>query len=53
MLDGGSFMRAGWVHDIKLHPFTVSGDHGANRFIIMGKVRIFICFESSVTMIFR
>lgn len=40
MLDGGSFMRAGWVHDLKLHPFTTLGGGGDTRkFVIMGKVR--------------
>ena len=39
MLDGGSFMRAGWVHDLKLHPFTSSGDGDTRKFVIMGKVR--------------
>ena len=41
MLDGGSFMRAGWVHDLKLHPFTSSGGN-TRKFVVMGKVRIYI-----------
>ena len=40
MLDGSSFMRAGWVHSLKLHPFTASGGGGDTRkFVIVIKVR--------------
>ena len=35
MLDGGCFMRAGWVHQLKLYPYSFSeGD----KFVVMGKV---------------
>ena len=35
MLEGGCFMRAGWVHQLKLYPYSVSeGD----RFVVMGMV---------------
>ena len=35
MLDGGSFLNAGWVHNLKLHQFSSDGDV---RSSIMGKV---------------
>ena len=35
MLDGGCFMRAGWVHDLKIYPYSEVDE---NRFVIMGKV---------------
>lgn len=35
MLDGGCFMRAGWVHQLKLYRFSVSD---GDRFVVMGKV---------------
>ena len=35
MLDGGCFMRAGWVHDFKTYPYS---EVDKNRFAIMGKV---------------
>ena len=35
MLDGGCFMRAGWVHDLKIYPYSEADE---NRFVIMGKV---------------
>ena len=35
MLNGGCFMRAGWVHDLKIYPYSVVDE---NRFVIMGKV---------------
>ncbi|XP_065903361.1 uncharacterized protein [Dysidea avara] len=35
MLDGESFLRAGWVHGLKLHSY--SGPQ-QNRFLIKGKV---------------
>ena len=38
MLDGDCFMKAGWVHCLKLHAFTVAT--GNQRFVIMGKVII-------------
>ena len=35
MLEGGCFMRAGWVHQLKRYPYSVpEGD----RFVVMGKV---------------
>ena len=37
MLDGGCFMRAGWVHDLKIYPFS-EADENRSRFVIMGKV---------------
>jgi len=38
MRDGGCFMRAGWVHQLKLYPFSISE---GERFIAMGKVCTF------------
>ena len=35
MLDGSSFLKAGWVHNLRLHQFSSTGDV---RFLIMGKV---------------
>ena len=35
MLDGGNFVKSGWVHSLKLHQFK--GSDGWN-FVIMGKV---------------
>ena len=35
MLDGGNFVKSGWVHNLKLHQFK--GPDGWN-FLIMGKV---------------
>ena len=35
MLDGGCFMRAGWVHDLKIYPYSEVDE---NRFVIKGKV---------------
>ena len=35
MLDGGCIMRAGWVHDLKIYPYSEVDE---NRFVIMGKV---------------
>ena len=36
MLDSEGFVKAGWVHDLKLHQFTGTGDNV--KFIILGKV---------------
>ena len=36
MLDGGNFLKAGWVHRMKLHKFDCS--LGSERFLVMGKV---------------
>ena len=35
MLDGGNFVKSGWVYSLKLHQFK--GPDGRN-FVIMGKV---------------
>ena len=32
MLDGGCVMRAGWVHQLKLYPFSI---REGERFIVM------------------
>ena len=37
MLDGGSFMRSGWIHELKLHIFTVAKE---TRFGVIAKVGI-------------
>ena len=37
MLDGQRFLKAGWVHALKLHAFT---GQGKERYLIMGKVSI-------------
>ncbi|XP_065891478.1 uncharacterized protein [Dysidea avara] len=36
MLDGGCFMRAGWVHQLKLCPFS---NREGEAFVAMGKVK--------------
>ena len=35
MLDGNSFLRAGWIHALKLHVF---GSTGHMKFFVMGNV---------------
>ena len=35
MLDGNSFLRAGWVQGLKLHLYQTAA---ALRFVVMGKV---------------
>ena len=35
MIDGGCFMRAGWVHQLKLSPYS---NHEGEAFVAMGKV---------------
>jgi len=35
MLDGQRFLKAGWVHALKLHVFT---GKSKERYLIMGKV---------------
>ena len=35
MLDGESFLKAGWIHGMKLHSF---GSAEESKFVIMGKV---------------
>ena len=38
MLDGGSFMKSGWVHELKLHTFFSEG----TRFVVMAKIILMI-----------
>ena len=42
MLDGGSFMKSGWVHEVKLHHYNTADNR---RFVVMGKVNLcdFVC----------
>ena len=40
MLDGGSFMKSGWVHELKLHTFSSEG----RRFVVMAKVILMIIY---------
>ena len=35
MLDGERFLKAGWIHGMKLHSF---GSTEESKFVIMGKV---------------
>ena len=35
MLDSDGFVRAGWVHDLRLHQFSTSNDV---KFVVKGKV---------------
>ncbi len=35
MLDGNNFLKAGWVHGLKLHEYKVTEE---SKFVIMGKV---------------
>ncbi len=39
MLDSEGFMRAGWVHDLKLHHMKDDSDR-VKKFIVMAKVCI-------------
>ena len=41
MLDGGSFMKAGWVHGLKLYKFSVAGRAAGERFVAMAMVYLF------------
>ena len=35
MLDGGNFLRAGWVHGLKLHQYR---SDKVVKYVVMGKV---------------
>ena len=35
MLDGGSFMKVGWVHELKLHTFSSAE---GTRYVVIAKV---------------
>ena len=37
MLDGNNFVRAGWVHALKLHQYQTAA---YKRFLVMGKVSL-------------
>ena len=37
MLDSDCFVKAGWVHDLRLHQFKSSGDEV--KFLVMAKVQ--------------
>ena len=39
MFDGESFLKAGWIHSLKLHQFS-KGD--SSQFLILGKVIVFV-----------
>ena len=39
MLDGGCFIRAGWVHELKIYCYTAEEEQ---RFVVMGKVRLWL-----------
>lgn len=39
MLDGNSFLKAGWVHGLKLHQYKAVS---TLRFVVMGKVSLII-----------
>ena len=36
MLDGDCFLKAGWIHNLRLYRFVSSNDL---RFVVMGKVK--------------
>lgn len=38
MLDSDGFVRAGWVHDLRLHKFSTA--EGVTKFVVKGKVRL-------------
>ncbi len=40
MLDGNNFVKAGWVHGLKLHEYSITE---GSRFVIMGKVSFSPC----------
>lgn len=35
MLDGNNFLKAGWVHGLKLHEYSIAE---GSRYVVMGKV---------------
>ena len=39
MLDGDSFIKAGWVHNLRLYQFSSADDL---RFVVMGKVNVIL-----------
>ncbi len=41
MLDSEGFVKAGWVHDLKLHQVKHNGD-GITKFVVMARVRIVV-----------
>ena len=46
MLDGDSFVMAGWVHNLRAHLFKHNGDQ---RWLVMGKVNCAEMKESTVS----
>ena len=45
MLDGNSFLQAGWIHGLKVHVFG-SPDHV--RFLVMGNVSTNVSYGTSI-----
>ena len=43
MLDGGSFMKSGLVHELKLHTFSSEG----TRFVVMAKVTLILIYYAT------
>jgi len=39
MLDGDNFLKAGWVHNLRLHQFTCND---GLLFVVMGKVNVIL-----------
>ena len=39
MLDGDSFIKVGWVHNLRLYQFSSADDL---RFVVMGKVNVIL-----------
>ena len=39
MLDGDSFFKAGWFHNLRLYQFSSADDL---RFVVMGKVSVIL-----------
>ena len=45
MLDGGSFMKAGWVHELNLHTFSSTK---GTRFVVMAKVNLMFMYANGI-----
>ena len=45
MLDSEGFVRAGWVHDLRLHQFLTAD---GVKFVIKGKVKLSLLYSISI-----
>ena len=46
MLDGGFYMKSGWVYGLKLHAFSSEG----TRFVVMAKVAHVLIYHAAGKM---